>query len=75
MGFKSKREKLSRRWNAGTDDDRIMPTAVVTDLPVMAGIRRDGMSVHPLEPDAAEFAMDDRHTAAMLHFHLSGRGV
>lgn len=64
-----------RRWNAGTDEDRIMPTARVTDLPVMASIKRDGQSVQPLEVDGGELAFDDRHSARVLHYGLITGGV
>ena len=61
---------MPKRWNAGTDEDRIMPTARVTDLPVMAGIKRDGMSVSPLEADGNEHSFDERYQSHLLHMNL-----
>lgn len=61
---------LKKRWNEGTAEDRFMPTARVTDLPVMSPLKRDGQSALPLEPDRAELAFDERHMARVLHYNL-----
>lgn len=62
-------------WNSGTDEDRIMPTARVTDLPVMQGIKRDGFSAMPLEPDGTEVSFDERYQSHLLHLDLTNRRV
>lgn len=73
MGYVKNR--VARRWHAATAEERTLPTQVVVDLPVMHGLKRDGMSVHPLEPDGSEIAFDDRHAASVMHYHLVSGGV
>lgn len=69
------RPKRKPRWNAGNDRDRAMPTAPVTDLPVMSGLRHPGMSVHPLEADGDAINIDPRMTAHVDHFMLTTMDV